>query len=59
MEMIDIELVGRYAVRPTWRNSHDTGIFTFRNLRGLAEQDAFYITPHVRTRERDSSLARQ
>jgi DUF971 family protein len=37
--MVDIELVGRYAVKPTWRNGHDTGIFTFRNLRALAEQD--------------------
>jgi ATP-binding protein involved in chromosome partitioning len=38
-EMVDLELVGRYAVKPTWRNGHDTGIFTFRNLRALAEQD--------------------
>jgi len=39
IEMADLELVGRYAVKPTWRNGHDTGIFTFRNLRALAEQD--------------------
>jgi len=38
-EMVDLELVGRYAVKPTWRNGHDTGIFTFRNLRTLAERD--------------------
>ncbi len=38
-EMVDLELVGRYAVKPTWSNGHDTGIFTFRNLRALAEQD--------------------
>jgi DUF971 family protein len=36
-EMVDIELVGRYAVQPTWRDGHDTGIFTFRVLRALAE----------------------
>ena len=42
IEMIDIELVGRYAVKPTWRDNHDTGIFTFRNLRGLAEQDQLF-----------------
>ena len=41
IEMIDIELVGRYAVRPTWRDNHDTGIFTFRALRGFAEQEGF------------------
>jgi ATP-binding protein involved in chromosome partitioning len=40
VEMIDVELVGRYAVKPTWRDGHDTGIFTFRNLRALATQDA-------------------
>jgi ATP-binding protein involved in chromosome partitioning len=39
IEMIDLELVGRYAVKPTWRDNHDTGMFTFRNLRALAEQD--------------------
>jgi DUF971 family protein len=41
LEMIDIELVGRYAMRPTWRDNHGTGIFTFRALRGFAEQDGF------------------
>ena len=35
------ELVGRYAVRPTWRDNHDTGIFTFRALRAFAEQEGF------------------
>jgi DUF971 family protein len=43
-EMIDIELVGRYAVKPTWRDNHDTGIFTFRGLRGFAEQDDLFST---------------
>ena len=38
-EMVDVELVGRYAVKPIWRDGHDTGIFTFRVLRGLAERD--------------------
>lgn len=42
--MIDLELVGRYAVKPTWSNGHDTGFFTFRNLRGLAEQDNLFST---------------
>lgn len=39
-EMTDVELVGRYAVRPTWRDAHDTGMYTFRNLRRFAERDA-------------------
>ena len=38
-EMVDVELVGRYAVKPIWRDGHDTGIFTFRALRALAEQE--------------------
>ena len=42
IEMVDLELVGRYAVKPTWRNGHDTGIFTFRNLRGLADSDNLF-----------------
>ena len=37
-EMTDIELVGRYALQPTWKDGHDTGIYTFRALRALAEQ---------------------
>ncbi|MBV9171960.1 MAG: DUF971 domain-containing protein [Chloroflexi bacterium] len=39
-EMVDVELVGRYAVKPVWRDGHDTGIYTFRALRALAEQDS-------------------
>ena len=39
VEMVDVELVGRYAVKPTWRDGHDTGLFTFRNLRAMAEKD--------------------
>jgi DUF971 family protein len=38
-EMVDLELIGRYAVKPTWSNGHDTGLFTFRYLRQLADQD--------------------
>jgi DUF971 family protein len=38
-EMTDVDLVGRYAVQPTWEDHHDTGIYTFRALRALAEQD--------------------
>jgi DUF971 family protein len=36
-EMTDVELVGRYALQPTWKDGHDTGIYTFRGLRALAE----------------------
>ena len=43
-EMTDVELVGRYAVQPTWRDGHDTGIYTFRNLRALAEADDLFVS---------------
>ena len=43
-EMVDVDLVGRYAVKPTWRDGHDTGIFTFRALRGMAEQDGLFAS---------------
>lgn len=38
-QMADVDLVGRYAVKPTWQDGHDTGLYTFRFLRQLAEQD--------------------
>lgn len=38
-EMVDVNLVGRYAVQPTWKDGHDTGLFTFRGLRVLAEEE--------------------
>jgi DUF971 family protein len=42
IDMVDVELIGRYAVKPTWRNGHDTGLFTFRKLRELAERDTLF-----------------
>ena len=32
-EMTDIQLVGRYALQPTWADGHHTGFFTFMRLR--------------------------
>jgi DUF971 family protein len=31
--LASIELVGNYAVRPTWADGHDTGIYAFDRLR--------------------------
>jgi DUF971 family protein len=33
--MTDVELVGRYALQPTWADGHATGIYAFRMLRQL------------------------
>jgi DUF971 family protein len=38
-----IEGVGNYAVRPTWADGHDTGLYTLRTLRGLSEAGAIDI----------------
>lgn len=32
-EVADAELVGNYAIRFTWRDGHDSGIYTFGALR--------------------------
>lgn len=35
-----IELVGHYALRPTWRDGHDTGLFAFDRLREMTDEAA-------------------
>jgi DUF971 family protein len=37
LELRNIEQVGNYALGFTWGDGHDTGIYTFRFLRGLCE----------------------
>jgi DUF971 family protein len=34
-ELSDIEPVGRYGLRPVWKDGHNTGIFSYEYLRGL------------------------
>jgi DUF971 family protein len=33
-------LVGGYALQPTWNDGHETGLYTFRQLRALDEHAA-------------------
>lgn len=37
LKMDNVELVGRYALNFRWGDGHDTGIYSFRLLRGLCE----------------------
>ncbi len=37
LQLVDIQLVGRYAVRLIWSDGHRTGIYTFQFLRELSE----------------------
>ena len=32
-ELVDLQLVGQYAVAPTWADGHRTGFYTFQQLR--------------------------
>ena len=34
-ELEDLEMVGRYALAPLWKDGHHTGIYTWRNLREM------------------------
>ena len=36
--VLGIVAVGRYAIKVTWEDGHDTGIYTFEYLRELAEE---------------------
>jgi DUF971 family protein len=38
IEIRDLELVGRYALNFRWSDGHDAGIYSFRYLRELCEQ---------------------
>ena len=37
--IVSLETVGNYAISFTWHDGHDTGIYTFRLLRGLCPCD--------------------
>ena len=37
LRLVDIQRVGRYAVRLMWSDGHRTGIYTFQFLRELSE----------------------
>jgi len=39
IEMLDAEIVGRYALTFRWSDGHQTGIYSFRLLRELCELD--------------------
>jgi DUF971 family protein len=37
LDLKNVEVVGNYAVRPTWADGHDQGIYTWEHLRSLCE----------------------
>jgi DUF971 family protein len=39
-ELRSFRLVGGYALQPVWNDGHETGLYTFRQLRALDEHAA-------------------
>jgi len=39
-ELRGFRFIGGYAFQPTWNDGHDTGLYTFRQLRALDENAA-------------------
>jgi len=39
-ELRGFRFIGGYAFQPTWNDGHDTGLYTFRQLRALHEDAA-------------------
>jgi DUF971 family protein len=39
LQILDLSLVGRYAINFRWSDGHDTGIYSFRYLRELCERN--------------------
>ncbi len=33
--LVDVQLVGTYAIAPTWADGHDSGLYTFQQLRDM------------------------
>lgn len=36
-QMVSLEPVGLYALKPTWKDGHDTGLYTYEHLRDLCQ----------------------
>lgn len=42
LTITDLSIVGRYAINFRWSDGHETGIYSFRYLRELCEQDVIH-----------------
>lgn len=38
-KLTSLEAVGLYAIKPTWGDGHETGLYTYEHLRDLCECD--------------------
>lgn len=39
-DLVNLRLVGNYALEPTWRDGHSTGLYSFEKLRNECQCDA-------------------
>lgn len=37
LDLVDVVIIGRYALQPEWRSGHSTGIYTWEYLREIGE----------------------
>ena len=53
-ELTSIDLVGQYAIQPTWADGHHTGYYTFERLRSECpcpeDEERRRASPHARHR---------
>lgn len=42
-ELRDLQPVGNYALKLTWGDGHDTGLYSFRYLRELCDKDGVEV----------------
>ncbi len=54
LHLVDIQQVGRYAVRLVWNDGHRTGIYTFAFLRELADSGAACSSPNLAIEKTDA-----
>jgi DUF971 family protein len=38
LDLVDVVIIGRYALQPEWRSGHGTGIYTWEYLREIGEE---------------------
>ncbi len=48
VQMVDLEPVGHYALKPTFSDGHDSGLYTWTYLRELGERQAELWAEHLR-----------
>lgn len=54
-ELLSLAPVGNYAVEAVWRDGHNSGIYTWENLRAIAEKNALSEAELLELSQKESS----